>query len=259
MEVMQHMLHQIEYELIFPEGQRLHPSMGSLFHGLFMQRLGHDLSAVLHDTSYARPFSQGVYFNKDINAPVWRINTLYSDFDEIISPLLTSLPGRSVFLEQKLYPVAFKRIVSDVSISYKDLLDNVFLSEAVPRQWDLYFITTTSFKRDGRYVIMPELDLIFQSLISRWNNGFNDELIDAPGLNQDLSNVCRITKYNLQSNVFSVDGSNIYGFKGMMRLRLLGNDMENRLMALLLRFANFSGIGVKTALGMGLISCRAVR
>lgn len=253
------MLHQIEYELIFPDEQRLHPSMGSLFHGLFMQRLGRDLSAVLHDTSYARPFSQGVYFNKKINAPVWRINTVYSDFDEIISPLLMSLPGHSVFLEQKLYPVTFKRISSDISISYKDLLDDVFMSEQIPHQWDLRFITTTSFKRDGYYVIMPELDLIFRSLISRWNNGFNGEIIDAPDLNQELSAVCRITKYNLQSNVFSVDGSNIYGFNGMMRLRLCGNDMQNRIMALLLRFANFSGIGVKTALGMGLISCQAVR
>ena len=38
-----------------------------------------------------------------------------------------------------------------------------------------------------------------------------------------------------------------------MSLRIHGNDMVKRIITLLLNFAEYSGIGVKTALGMGAV------
>ena len=75
--------------------------------------------------------------------------------------------------------------------------------------------------------------------------------IDAADLGRQLAENCRVVSYRLESRPFSVEGQKIDGFTGSLRLRFTGNDMTRRLMGLLLSLAPFSGVGIKTALGMG--------
>ena len=68
------MLKLFEIPLQMPEGERLHTSMGSLFHGALMERFPVELVEVLHRQN-VRPYSQSVFFDRE-RGPIWRIGTL---------------------------------------------------------------------------------------------------------------------------------------------------------------------------------------
>lgn len=243
----------LEIALACPPEKRIYSSMGSVFHGLLMDIVGRDVTAWLHDEN-TRPFSQCIYYDRTHEVPIWRICTLSEmAYEYVLLPVL-SVVGNKLFLEHKDWHVELKEPCTYLETEYQDLMDEVFCSEELPMGGKIDFLTTASFKRDGRYVIMPELYLIFQSLITRWNVFFERGSISAKGLERELEACCHITKYNLHTQSFSVNGSNIYGFCGNMNVRFSGNDMAKRLMRLIMLYADFAGVGIKTALGMGAIN-----
>lgn len=246
-------LHQIELALRLPEGLKIHSSMGSVFHGMMMDVLGQEVAQWLHEENSRRPFSQCVYYNRDLNVPVWRLSSLTQSADERIVMPIYQLIGKEVFLKQKKISVELLEVVQERKCSYQELMDRIFLEQEHLNGGRLEFISTGSFKREGQYVILPELYLIFQSLIQRWNSCCAKAAIMSEDLEHQLADHCHISRYNLRSQKYSVNGSNIYGFCGNMDLRFSGNDMVRRLMELLLCYAGFAGIGVKTALGMGAV------
>lgn len=244
----------LEIALACPPEKRIHSSMGSVFHGLLMDIVGSDMTARLHDEN-SRPFSQCVYYDKERGVPIWRICTLSEDAYEYVFLPIVNAVGKSLFLTHKDWHVELKEICTCLKTRYQDLMDDVFVNDTLPSGVKIDFLTPASFKRDGRYVVMPELYLIFQSLITRWNVFFEEGCINERGLERELGACCYITKYNLHTQSFSVNGSNICGFCGNMNVGFSGNDMIKRLMKLLMLYANFAGIGIKTALGMGAVNC----
>ena len=94
-------LHQIELALRLPEGLKIHSSMGSVFHGMMMDVLGQEVAQWLHEENSCRPFSQCVYYNRDLNVPVWRLSSLTQSADERIVMPIYQLIGKEVFLKQK--------------------------------------------------------------------------------------------------------------------------------------------------------------
>ena len=244
----------LEVKLSIPGAEQIHTSMGSIFHGLLMDIVGRDVAAWLHDESNHRPFSQCVYYNKELGAPVWRICTLSEDAHKSIMLPLLDLMGETLFLEQKNWDIALDGIIRYAEAGYQELADEVFLAEELPGGGVINLLTPVSFKRDGYYVLLPELYLVFQNLISRWNNLFPENIINAQGLEHELASCCHITKYSLHTQTFSVSNGNVYGFCGNIKVKFSGNDMTRRLMNLILMYANFAGIGIKTALGMGAVN-----
>jgi CRISPR/Cas system endoribonuclease Cas6 (RAMP superfamily) len=65
-------------------------------------------------------------------------------------------------------------------------------------------------------------------------------------------------RYQLRSQAFPIEGRLVYGFSGSQRLTFYGYDMLKRLQGLLAIFAEFSGIGIKTALGMGAVHTHVI-
>lgn len=246
-------LHQIELALELPNDMKIHASMGSVFHGLLMDILGSEVAEWLHVQEHCRPFSQCVYYHRELNKPVWRISTLNQEAEEIILNTIYQLIGKEVYLKQKDTALWLSYKVQEKQCSYQDLMDKVFLDQAVVCGGSLEFITTASFKRDGYYVILPEMYLVFQSLIQRWNK-FCSASIVSEDLEHQLGENCHITRYQLRSQKFSINGSNIHGFCGTMSVRFSGNDMTRRLMKLLLGYSCYAGVGMKTALGMGAVN-----
>lgn len=243
----------LEITLACPPEKHIHSSMGSVFHGLLMDIVGSEVTAWLHDEN-SRPFSQCVYYDKERCVPIWRICTLSEDAYEYVLLPVANAVGKKLLLEHKDWHVELTGICTFFKTRYQDLMDEVFVNEDLPVGGKIDFLTTASFKRDGRYVVIPELYLIFQSLIARWNVFFEEGSISARGLERELEACCYITKYNLHTQSFSVNGSNIYGFCGNMNVRFSGNDMTRRLMQLIMLYADFAGIGIKTALGMGAVN-----
>ncbi len=247
------MLKLVEIPFTLPSKGRFSPSMGSIFHGALMERIPGEWAERLHAEGL-RPYSQYLFYDYRERCCRWRLGFLT---EAASSLLLESIgaPGE-LFLKQKGYAVKLgaPRLVRETD--YDALADGIFPRKEAPRGARIDFLTVASFRQGGAYVILPEAALIFQSLQSRWD-AFSPKIrLDAPELGRQLAECCRVTAYRLESRPFSVEGQKINGFTGSLRLRFTGNDMTRRLMGLLLSLAPFSGVGIKTALGMGATATR---
>ena len=242
------MLRQFEAELYLPDGARAPASMGSILHGALMERLPGDYAAYLH-TENLRPYSQSVRWDREGERVLWRIGTLDRTAGEIIGGVLHGIG--SIHLRQKGYSIDVQNIQCIAQRSYQDIADEYFRAETAPRGAEIHFLTPTSFKQGGAYIILPESALILQSLLTRWNRFCPDIRIEEDDLVQTLAAHTRLTRYALRSAAFSVEGYSIRGFRGQIALQFTGSDMVRRILGTLLAFAPYAGIGIKTALGMG--------
>ena len=242
------MLRQFEAELYLPDGARAPASMGSILHGALMERLPGDYAAYLH-TENLRPYSQSIRWDRETGRVLWRIGTLDRTAGEIIGGVLHGIG--SIHLRQKGYSIDVQNIQCIAQRSYQDIADEYFRAETAPRGTEIHFLTPTSFKQGGAYIILPESALILQSLLTRWNRFCPDIRIEEDDLVQTLAAHTRLTRYALRSAAFSVEGYSIRGFRGQIALQFTGSDMVRRILGTLLAFAPYAGIGIKTALGMG--------
>ena len=248
------MLRQVEFKLQFLDEIKINQSMGSVMHGLMMEMIGENGAEWLHSMDSLRPFSQCLYYNKDIRCPIWRINIISEEAEtRIMEPILANI-GKELYLRNKSYSIKLNDILRDTKSSYQRIADDAFLSEDVASVAKLNFLTTVSFKRDKQYVIMPELYLIYQSLLSKWNAFSSSNRMESEDLDKDFAKMSAIMWYNLQSRIFSLEKTKINGFSGELRLRLSGNEMMRRMAVMLLQYATFAGIGIKNALGMGAVN-----
>lgn len=244
------MLKLVEFELKLPDNEKINISMGSVMHGFLMSLLPINFAEKLHSESL-RPFSQCVYFDKETNKSLWRIGTLDTeDYELIILPLFET---KKIFLRQKGYDIFLQSSNVLLESDYEQLADEIFPVSEIPHGADFKFLTSTSFKRNGDYVIFPETFLILQSLLQRWNSFSPYMKLEDNNLAEKLSEFCKISKYNLHSRKFSLERTTITGFSGKTSVLFIGNEMVNRILALLVKFAPFAGIGIKTALGMGAV------
>ena len=76
-------------------------------------------------------------------------------------------------------------------------------------------------------------------------------VLEENNLEEHLAQAVKVTGYNLSLQQYSVGGAPIDAFKGRYRLLFRGTQSQNRIAALLAAYAEYAGIGVKTALGMG--------
>ena len=242
------MLRRFEVELRLPDGARAPASMGSILHGALIEQLPEDYAAYLH-TENLRPYSQSIRWDRERERVIWRIGTLDRTAGEIIGAVLQSL--EHIHLRQKGYTVDVQNIQCVEERSYQDIADEYFRAETAPRGAEIHFLTPTSFKQGGAYIILPESALILQSLLARWNRFCPDIRIEEDDLAQILAVHTRLTRYALRSAAFSVEGYSIRGFRGQIALQFAGGDMVRRILGTLLAFAPYAGIGIKTALGMG--------
>lgn len=243
------MLRQVTYALTFPEGERAHSSMGSVLHGALMELLPRDVADELHRQNL-RPFSQALYFDKERNVPLWRLGFLT---EESAAACHDALKGvTELCLHRRGYSVGLTEIQTAES-DYAGIADRFFRSAEAPRGVTVTFRTPASFKQNGQYIMMPEVGLILNSLLQRWN-AFSPRIkLEEDELREHLAQLCRISSYNLHSQNFGIEGQAIHGFVGRLRLYFAANDMQRRLFAVLFQFAPYAGIGIKTALGMGAV------
>ncbi|WP_314796333.1 CRISPR system precrRNA processing endoribonuclease RAMP protein Cas6 [uncultured Selenomonas sp.] len=244
------MLRRFEAELRLPDGARAPSSMGSILHGALIEQLPEDYADYLH-TENLRPYSQSVRWDRERERVIWRIGTLDRTAGEIIGAVLQSL--EHIHLRQKGYTVDVQNIQCVEARSYQDIADEYFRAEIAPRGAEIHFLTPTSFKQGGAYILLPESVLILQSLLLRWNAFCPDIRIEEDNLAQELAAHIHLTRYALRSAAYSVEGYNIRGFRGQIALRFTGSDMVRRILGTLLAFAPYAGLGIKTALGMGAV------
>lgn len=227
------------------DGDELGYYQSSNLQGVLMERLESDYAKQLH-ISGLKPYSQYLIGGRE---KVWTINTLTPEaYKKIIIPFLDET-FKDFYIEKKDMHV--KISAKELrTVSQKKLLEE-FYSDTYDRYLNVEFLTPTSFKSGGTYINIPDLRFIYQSLMNKYSAASeNMDMYDAETLEQ-LVNSSRIIRYKLRSTLFPLEGVKIPSFMGEMCIKVADSPAMAKYARLLVKFGEYSGVGIKTAIGMG--------
>lgn len=109
----------------------------------------------------------------------------------------------------------------------------------------LNFLSPTSFKQNQNIQPFPLPELVFSSLLRRWN-AFAPPNLQFPAVEwKGLSSA-----YELKTHALKMEGGSEIGAQGLVRYRFPDPD-QAKIATILAHFAFFAGVGRKTAMGMG--------
>lgn len=227
-------------------------SLGPFFQGALLEKTNEEYVKWLHAQPF-NPYSQ--YSCKDQSGNVvWRVNALNDEAAEyLIEPLRKGVDA----IVLRSVPEQFEVIQSSMDVvSQKSLLSIV--AEENPNKVKVRFATPTAFKSKGSYVIVPSPRLVFQNLLMHYSNVYEgDKEIDAETIEYIEQHV-QIISYDLRSQYYSniaKDGRKVPAFVGSMTLMINGPAAMLGLARMLLKFGEYSGVGIKTSMGMGGFVC----
>lgn len=225
-------------------------SVGPSLQGALMEKVDSEYAALLHQLPF-NPYSQYGQWQGD--RLVWRVNALTSEAEEhIIEPLrsLDSITLKSVRTTFDIEKTSLE------TASLQTLLKEI--NQPGPDKVRVRFVTPTSFKSQGSYVIMPSVRLILQNLLMHYGQVYDS---NKDGYDETIEYVdrhVRVLAYDLRSQYFgrvARGQQRIPAFVGSMTLGLRGPATASGLVRMLLRFGGFAGVGIKTSMGMGGFVC----
>lgn len=237
------MLSKLEIEI--SSDKELSHNMSSIFHGALMEYIDKEYCDYLHSCEL-NPYSQ--YVVRKENVWYWVINTINNEaYKKIIEECVLKLDN--IYLSKKDIDVKF--ISKNLSmISKKSLIDN-FYEKNYGKYIELNFNTTTTFKKNGEFIIYPDVRCIYQSLMRKYDFSSMDQSLFGEETLEHLCEFTKIVQYNLRSSVFHMEGVKIPGFIGKIKFKISGNKTITSFANVLFDFGIYSGIGAKTSLGMG--------
>ena len=243
----------LELKLGLPEEIKLSQSVGSLFHGVLMEHIDSDYCDFLHQQAL-RPYSQYVYFDRERQGLYWRISSLNETAAQEVVQAAKELP-QFIHLKQKNIDVCIlsRKIIS--SSDYSGLAEKYFAASVNVLDVEYNFYTSCTFKTEDAYALFPQPQLLLGSLVKKWNSFADGEFLSERGLAADLAQQVYVYGYNLRLQPFALEKISIPAFRGTYTLALKNNIMTGKIICMLADFAAYSGVGIKTALGMG--ACKA--
>jgi CRISPR-associated endoribonuclease Cas6 len=247
------MLQKILIKCQLENDQKANYQWGSLFHGLLMESLSAEIVDQFH-VSQLRPFSQYVLPDAE-NRLSWHIGLWNNEFaDSIVKAVM---PMTEIYLKQKELKLKVVE-ANKYSLSKQEYFSGFFTAPAPCRRYEIRFLTPCTHKQDGRYALFPSPELIIQSIFMRYNTFIQDYSLDDAVAMEHLIQNTRIVNYSLSSAVYYLENARIAGYLGRITLSIKGPEQLARLAGAVLTFAEYSGIGIKTALGMGGVSIRQI-
>ena len=238
---MKKMLAQIKMEI---EGEGLNINMGSLFHGYIMKKIDPAFAEYFHYNT-TNPFTSCVYWDKEKQKYYWRITTFNKKAYDMIA---------SYFIEDKIERVYLEHKELEISVKsfslYKTSFEELYLSNENKNK--INFLTPTAFKSNGIIHIFPNISTLLMGVINKINQHSNTvKLEDEKIITEFLENVY-IDEYNLRTRYFFMEQIRVKGFTGNIIIKLKNkNTLLNQLLNFLILSSEYTGFGIKTALGMG--------
>ena len=228
------------------EGEELTYNRSSLLHGVIMEQISEAYAEEMHRDGL-KPFSQSI--QKVDNKMVWQVNCLTKTaYENIISPLMSD---KFKTFELKHNGTTFAITEkTETTATTQDLIDQYYLGEC-DRNVTVLFQTPTAFRQQGQYVFYPDLSLIYRSLMNRFDSFEENSSVQSEETLEQLVEYSQITGYHLRSHSFSLEGVRIPSFTGRINLRIHGPAQLVNLIHMLLHYGEYSGVGIKTAIGMG--------
>lgn len=216
--------------------------------GVLMEQIDSIYAETLHQQGL-HSYSQ--HIEQSEQGVFWIVKTLNKEaYQNIVLPLLAE-DFQGFQIEKKNLTVRISK-KDLVTVNKQDLLEE-FYQKPADKLLHIEFLTPTAFKRQGRYVIMPDLRLLYQSFMNKYSACSEDmEMYDEETLEQMVA-CSDIVQYRLKSCFFPMEGVKIPAWKGEITIRIFGTDTLARYVRFLVRFGEYSGVGIKTAMGMGAI------
>ncbi|MGA9380534.1 MAG: CRISPR-associated endoribonuclease Cas6 [Phormidium sp.] len=117
------------------------------------------------------------------------------------------------------------------------------------RQINLAFCTPTAFRQMQFDTALPTRDLVFNSLLRKWNQYSGIEFLS------DLIEPIYPSFFDIHTEIIDDARSKFIGCVGVMNFRILGEVEPVKIKQLnaLADFAVYSGVGRKTPMGMGMV------
>jgi CRISPR-associated endoribonuclease Cas6 len=135
--------------------------------------------------------------------------------------------------------------------------DPVIASGGAARQsndFEVEFLTSTSFKRTGSYEFQFDFGLFWQNLAMKYGYVFEQDKEVPAGLVEELVKHSKMLSYSLRSHYYNIGGkvmTKVPAFLGRMKFKVTGAGTLKNYARMLLQFGEFSGVGIKTSMGMG--------
>lgn len=134
---------------------------------------------------------------------------------------------------------------------FATLVQRHLLRAAAPVPVRLTFRTPTTFHSRDRTLPLPVPEVLFLSLLQRWQAWGGIDL--GPGAEAAISGCAAIRRHRLHSVSVQMEGR-FAAFMGMAEFTLVRPEPSYAgLLAALAAFAEFAGVGQKTAMGMGCV------
>lgn len=241
------MLRRIKIKIQLENGEKPSVYWGYILYGILMRNVGGKFAEYMHGQGL-KPVSQYVV-KEDEKAAAWTINFLDEASFEIVAGFLENC--RELYSENKesLFLLTDKEFSEPLSSI--DFCGKFFAGPKPARRVEMIFKTPCSFKSEEQYCIFPTAELIIKSLVNKWN-AFSDYFtLDDENALKHLIEGTRISRYVLKSTSYHLKGTTIPSFAGRLTLTADGPEPLARLFNLVAAFAEYSGVGMKTALGMG--------
>lgn len=224
----------------------------SLFHGLLMELISPDYAAYLHENAL-HPFS--LHLGQAENGGVLTVSALTAEAAEQIMPPLRTL--KTAYLAQKDDELLFDA-PDEQSVTYHELFRKHYIREDAARLVQLNFNTPAAFKSAGQYVNMPTAKLIVSGLAKRYDMtcGVHDTVYET--LFEEIEQRVTISAFRIRNASFPVEGVYIPAFMGTLTLKISGSPTFRSYINMLCDYAQYSGVGIKTGLGMGAVTAEPV-
>jgi len=221
-----------------------------------------EISVLIHNSQQS-PISISELI-KRINSPITKsvtcqdINRLFFNVNFLQGYLVPILlkgieEEKEIFLNNRKFTIIGVDTLPSLdsqakSATYKELVEN---NSKFSREIKLKFVSPTSFKQNGCIQPFPLPELVFNNLLRRWNTfapvEYHFPKVDWQGMT---------AAYDLKTKVIKKEVTEI-GSVGWVRY-VFKNEEQARVANVLANFANFSGVGRKTAFGMGRVFLLAV-
>lgn len=135
--------------------------------------------------------------------------------------------------------------------SYKAILERCFYADRpLPTVFRLHFLSPTCFRTDNQELPLPVPQLVFGSLLGRWNAFSLGPLADDSRLFAEIN--LKLAYYQIRSHEIMVDHQYLVGFTGRVKFRASSRErFYLQTIEALCEFSRFSGIGYKTTTGLG--------
>lgn len=228
--------------------------ISSLLQGVLMEFIPTEYADKLHEDGL-KPYTQ--YVRLRDNELIWTITALSREAKEnVIEPIANS-GSKEIFLEHK--DTSLKILRQELrGITYRELMNETFFGNC-SRIVTLRFLTPTAFKVDGKYQFHPTVEHVMSSLIRKHDSVSQGTEIYSEELMKQISEDVNIIGYKLQSINFHLEGVKIPSFIGSITIRIGGQQQFVNLINMVCAIGEYSGVGIKTAIGMGALSAEQKR